>query len=106
MTLPVIAPELVTPPTAAQADPVHYVLCSVDLATGARRGADFLAAVARARALVTVGARRIVFLIAGDAPDAALHRSLEQFARHAGRTMPSRPVEFAVLPLDRTAGAH
>jgi hypothetical protein len=85
---------------------VHYVLCRVDPTPGVRRAADFLAAVARARTLVTKGARRIVFLIAGDAPDADLHRSLVQFAHHAGRTMPSRPVEFAVMPLNGATPVH
>lgn len=84
---------------------VHYVVCTSDADRDTLHGADFLAAVARARHLVKIGARRVVFLIAGNASDTALHRSLKQFASHAGRTMPSRPIDFVVIPLTG-AGLH
>jgi len=80
----------------AARDAVHYVPCNT----------DFLAAVTKARQLVTAGARRIVFLIPAPrrhAPkqpgEAALYQSLLSFSNHAGRVRPRLDADFAVVAM-------
>lgn len=102
MTLPQVdhAPQIcLPPPRDLGAADVRYVVCSVSADSATPREAVFLTAIARARQLVKTGTRRIVFLIEGDGTDALLLRSLEHFVSHAARSMPSRPVDFAVMPL-------
>ncbi|MDO9637732.1 MAG: hypothetical protein Q7J44_04255 [Pseudotabrizicola sp.] len=77
---------------------VHYIRCGSG-PKNAGAGTDFLTAVSRARQLISTGARRIVFLTTEDRPDGPLRHSLTSFSRHAGRALPARPTEFAVVPV-------
>lgn len=88
----------VTPGQAGNA--VHYIRCGSG-PDSAQTGTDFLTAVSRARKLISTGARRIVFLTTEDQPDGQLRHSLISFSRHAGRALPARPAEFAVVPVSR-----
>ncbi|MFN7223874.1 MAG: hypothetical protein ACK4MS_07645 [Paracoccaceae bacterium] len=74
-------------------DTVHMVLCATD-PSSSDGCSDFLAAIAKARALVAAGARRIIFLIGGGSASAGLRRSLHSFSRNAGRAVAGKQVVF------------
>ncbi len=74
-------------------DAIHLVLCGPpETPDGA--GTDFLTAVAKARALVAAGARRIVFVICGGPQTEGMCRSLNSFSQHAGRAVNGKRVFF------------
>lgn len=84
-------------------DAVHYVRCS---ASPGAVGPDFLSAMAQARRLVALGARRIVFLTDGDHVDDRLYQSLHCFSRHSARALSSQGAEFAVIPVHHPEAAR